>query len=65
MEQNEDFVIKRNGKKEVISFDKILTRIKKIGKNELDVNYTSLTVKIIDRLYPNIPTSKYLSCESF
>lgn len=57
MDKNEDYVIKRSGKKEVISFDKILNRIKKLGKNELDVNYTSLTVKIIDRLYPNIPTS--------
>ena len=53
-QKNEDFVIKRSGKKEVISFDKILNRIKKIGKennSNLDVNYTSLTVKIIDRLY--------------
>ena len=60
MQKNEDFVIKRSGKKEVISFDKILNRIKKIGKENntnLDVNYTSLTVKIIDRLYPNIPTT--------
>ena len=57
MDKNEDYVTKRSGKKEVISFDKILNRIKKLGKNELDVNYTSLTVKIIDRLYPNIPTS--------
>mgnify|MGYP000952865316 CR=1 FL=1 len=57
MDKNEDFVIKRSGKKEIVSFDKILTRIKKIGKNELDVNYTSLTVKIIERLYPNIPTT--------
>ena len=32
MEKNEDCVIKRSGKKEVISFDKILNRIKKIGK---------------------------------
>tara|TARA_B100000963_G_scaffold202727_1_gene176529 strand:- start:28859 stop:31492 length:2634 start_codon:yes stop_codon:yes gene_type:complete len=59
-QKNEDFVIKRSGKKEVISFDKILNRIKKIGKennSNLDVNYTSLTVKIIDRLYPNIPTT--------
>ena len=60
MQKNEDFVIKRSGKKEVISFDKILNRIKKIGKennSNLDVNYTSLTVKIIDRLYPNIHTT--------
>jgi len=57
MDKNEDYVIKRSGKKEVISFDKILNRIKKLGKNELEVNYTALTVKIIDRLYPNIPTT--------
>ena len=57
MDKNEDYVTKRSGKKEVMSFDKILNRIKKLGKNELEVNYTSLTVKIIDRLYPNIPTS--------
>ena len=57
MDKNEDYVTKRSGKNEVISFDKILNRIKKLGKNELDVNYTSLTVKIIDRLYPNIPTT--------
>ena len=60
MQKNEDFVIKRSGKREVISFDKILNRIKKIGKEgerELDVNYTSLTVKIIDRLYPDINTT--------
>tara|TARA_X000000368_G_scaffold165937_1_gene130930 strand:+ start:1200 stop:3800 length:2601 start_codon:yes stop_codon:yes gene_type:complete len=59
MEKTEDYVLKRSGKKEVISFDKILNRIKKLGKEagNLDVNYTSLSVKIIDRLYPNIPTS--------
>ncbi len=57
MDKNEDYVTKRSGKREVVSFDKILTRIKKLGKNELDVNYTSLGVKIIDRLYPNIPTT--------
>ena len=58
MKKTEDYVIKRSGKKEVISFDKILNRIKKLGKEgNLDVNYTSLSVKIIDRLYPNIPTT--------
>tara|TARA_B100001093_G_scaffold495830_1_gene540738 strand:- start:4618 stop:7218 length:2601 start_codon:yes stop_codon:yes gene_type:complete len=57
MEKHEDYVIKRSGKREVISFDKILTRVKKLGENKLDVNYTSLTVKIIDRLYPDIPTT--------
>tara|TARA_B100000795_G_scaffold8999_1_gene6375 strand:- start:933 stop:3512 length:2580 start_codon:yes stop_codon:yes gene_type:complete len=58
MKKNEDYVMKRSGKKEVISFDKILNRIKKLGNDgKLDVNYTSLSVKIIDRLYPNIPTT--------
>ena len=58
IKKTEDYVVKRSGKKEVISFDKILNRIKKLGKEgNLDVNYTSLSVKIIDRLYPNIPTT--------
>ena len=58
IKKTEDYVVKRSGKKEVISFDKILNRIKKLGKEgNLDVNFTSLSVKIIDRLYPNIPTT--------
>ena len=61
MEKTEDCVVKRSGKTEIISFDKILNRIKKLGRESephLDVNYTSLSVKIIDRLYPNIPTTQ-------
>ena len=54
--QNEDTVIKRNGTKEIISFDKILKRIKSLGK-DLNINYTSLAKKIIDRLYDGIPTT--------
>jgi len=57
---HEDFVIKRNGTSEVISFDKILKRVKKLGAEgeyELNVNYTSLTKKIIDRLYDGISTT--------
>jgi ribonucleoside-diphosphate reductase alpha chain len=54
----EDCVIKRNGQKENISFDKILTRVKKLGGNDLSVNYTSLVQKIIDRLYDEIPTTQ-------
>ena len=60
MQKNEDYVTKRSGKKEVMSFDKILNRIKKIGREDnrdLEVNYTALTVKIIDRLYPDIQTT--------
>ena len=55
---NENYVIKRNGEKEIISFDKILNRVKKLGKKNLTVNYTSLVQKIIDRLYNEIHTTK-------
>ena len=54
---NEDFVIKRNGKKEIMSFDKILKRVKNLGTTELNVNYPSLVQKIIDRLYDGISTT--------
>ena len=54
----EDCVLKRNGQKENISFDKILTRVKKLGASDLSVNYTSLVQKIIDRLYDEIPTTQ-------
>jgi len=57
---SEDYVIKRNGQKEIVSFDKILRRIKNLGQEAggLTVNYTNLCVKIIDRLYNNIPTAQ-------
>ena len=51
-------VQKRNGNKENMSFDKILNRLKNLGKDGLSVNYTNLVVKIIDRLYDNIKTTK-------
>ena len=52
-------VIKRSGKKEVISFDKILKRIKTTGKGlELkNVIYAQLSMKVIDQLKDNISTS--------
>ena len=53
----EDRVTKRDGKTENISFDKILKRLKALGKNELNVNYTGLVQKVIDRLYDKISTS--------
>jgi len=56
--KNEEYVIKRNGQKECISFDKILTRVKKLGGSDLSVNYTALVQKIIDRLYDEIPTTQ-------
>ena len=53
-------VIKRNGKKEIISFDKILRRIKAIGKefNLQNIIYAQLTMKVIDQLHDNIKTTK-------
>ncbi len=53
-----DCVLKRNGDREAFSFDKILNRVKNLGRNDLQINYTSLVQKIIDRLYDGIPTSK-------
>ena len=66
MSQKEMNVIKRNGSYEQISFDKILNRIKKQGKDaNLELNYSSLTMKVIDQLYDGISTSKIdeLTCE--
>lgn len=52
-------VTKRNGSLEVVSFDKILQRIKKIGKEtDIHINYTSLVIKIIDQLFDGITTSQ-------
>ena len=52
-------VIKRNGKLENLSFDKILNRIRKLGQEaEIQINYQSLVIKVIDQLYDEIPTTK-------
>jgi len=59
-------VQKRNGSIEPILFDKILNRIKKQGKEvNIDINYSSLTIKVIDQLFDGISTSKIdeLTCE--
>ena len=53
---SEDYVIKRNGTKEKFSFNKILNRLDKLGNGELQINYTALVKKIMDRLYNNITT---------
>ena len=52
-------VLKRSGKKEIISFDKILKRIKSIGKDlELkNIIYGQLAMKVIDQLKDNIRTT--------
>jgi ribonucleoside-diphosphate reductase alpha subunit len=53
-------VIKRNGEREVIAFDKILARIRNVGQQAgiSAVNYTALAMKVIDQLYDGIPTTK-------
>jgi ribonucleoside-diphosphate reductase alpha chain len=58
-QQDEMKVLKRNGNLEDISFDKILNRVKNLGNNiepKLNINYAPLVMKVIDQLYPNIPT---------
>tara|TARA_B100000963_G_C22638153_1_gene678741 strand:+ start:4298 stop:7009 length:2712 start_codon:yes stop_codon:yes gene_type:complete len=58
-EDDEHYVVKRDGNREKVSFDKILNRIKKLGQpKQLNVNYTGLVMKIIDQIYNNIETEK-------
>jgi ribonucleoside-diphosphate reductase alpha chain/ribonucleoside-diphosphate reductase subunit M1 len=67
MSSDEMRIVKRDGTIEVVSFDKILRRIKNIGSGGLGgpvgldpikINYTQLTMKIIDQLYDKISTTK-------
>jgi ribonucleoside-diphosphate reductase alpha chain len=53
------YVTKRDGQTEIVSFDKILRRIKTIGHEAgIKINYTTLAMKVIDQLYDNISTTK-------
>lgn len=55
----EMYVTKRDGEREIVSFDKILKRIKTLGQEVgLKINYTSLVMKVIDQLYDGISTTK-------
>ena len=57
--EDDMYVVKRNGHKEIVSFDKILKRIKKVGlEANIKLNYTSLVMKVIDQLYSGISTTK-------
>jgi len=59
LDDEEMNVIKRNGEKEIVSFDKILQRIKKTGTEaNIHLNYTALTMKVIDQLYDGISTTQ-------
>jgi len=58
-DDTEMFIIKRNKEKEIVSFDKILQRIKNTGlEANIHVNYTALTMKVIDQLYDGISTTQ-------
>jgi hypothetical protein len=57
--QEEMYVTKRTGKTEIISFDKILRRLRRLGTEcNLKINYTTLAMKVIDQLYDKIPSTK-------
>lgn len=52
-------VLKRNSKKEVLSYDKILERVNKfIVKYNLNIQGSGLVLKVIDQLHDNIKTSQ-------
>ena len=58
-DDDEMYVTKRDGKEEIVSFDKILTRIKRLGQEaNIKINYTTLVMKVIDQLYSGISTGK-------
>ena len=55
---DEMYVKKRNGKREMVSFDKISKRVRSLGKeHNIYINFTSLVMKIIEQLYDGINTS--------
>jgi ribonucleoside-diphosphate reductase alpha chain len=55
----EMYVTKRSGEREIVAFDKILQRIKKLGQEaNIRINYTALVMKVIDQLYDGISTTK-------
>jgi ribonucleotide reductase alpha subunit len=70
-QDKEMYVTKRNMTREVVSFDKILQRIKKISRDNcivtksvvheskpLQINFTSLAMKVIDQLFDSITTTQ-------
>ena len=61
MSNNEEemTVIKRNGSTEIVQFDKILNRIRRIGKEtDIKINFTQLAMKVIDQLHNGILSTK-------
>ena len=59
VDDSEMYVTKRNNHREIMSFDKILKRIKKVGLEvNIKINYSALAIKVIDQLYDGISTTK-------
>ena len=50
-------VVKRNGSRETISFDKITKRIRSLGKN-LQIDPLKISQKVIENLYDGVSTSE-------
>jgi len=58
-DEEEMYVVKRNGEREIVSFDKILQRIKNTGlEADIHINYTTLAMKVIDQLFDGISTTQ-------
>lgn len=56
---DEMYVCKRDGNREIVSFDKILQRIKNTGQEcGVQINFTSLAMKVIDQIYDGISTTQ-------
>ena len=51
------YVVKRDGRKEDVSFDKITNRIKLMSKDLGNVDAGIVAQKVIDRIFPGITTS--------
>ena len=59
MDNDEMYVLKRNGDKQIVSFDKILSRVQNLGQEaNISIPYTSLVMKVIDQLYNGIKTTE-------
>jgi len=57
-------VVKRDGRKEDVSFDKVLERIRKAAKG-LNVNSTAIAQRVIDQIYDGVHTTELddLACQ--
>ena len=55
-----DYVTKRDGSKEEMSFEKVAKRIKILATwgSTLNINPTKLSQKVCSQIYPDIPTTE-------